>query len=154
MTMMEGSMVAVRQAWPWDSNWELTCCINNHDAERANWERHRLLKSQSSPLVTHLLQQGHTSSTFPNSSTNWGSSFQIYEWAYRGHTHVNHHSAPSVSQETVILEAEINWQGTQKKNNVKDPVSEGGLQECPGRVNLEARAEQVLQSHRNRWQHS
>jgi hypothetical protein len=31
-----------------------------------------LLKPQSPPPVTHLLQQGHTSQSFPNSSTNLG----------------------------------------------------------------------------------
>lgn len=38
-----------------------------------------LLKAQSPPPVTHLLRQGHTSYTFPNSSTNGGSSIQTCE---------------------------------------------------------------------------
>lgn len=35
-------------------------------------ERCMALKAQSPPLVTYFLQQGHTSLTYPNSSTNWG----------------------------------------------------------------------------------
>lgn len=37
------------------------------------------LKAQSPPPVTHLLRQGHTSYTFPNSFTNGGSSIQTCE---------------------------------------------------------------------------
>jgi hypothetical protein len=37
-----------------------------------------LLKPQSPFPVTYLLQQGHTSWSFPNISTNWGSSDQTY----------------------------------------------------------------------------
>lgn len=37
--------------------------ILNHkqEAGRANWEKHKTLKSQRPPLVTYFLQQDHTS---------------------------------------------------------------------------------------------
>jgi hypothetical protein len=38
-----------------------------------------LLKPQRPPPVTHLLQQGHTSQAFLNSSTNSAPSIQTYE---------------------------------------------------------------------------
>lgn len=55
--------------------------INKHKTqkERANWKWCGVLKSQSQILVTHLLQQGHTSSSFPNSSADWSPNLQTYE---------------------------------------------------------------------------
>ena len=35
--------------------------------------------SKASPTVTNLLQEGHTSQSFPNSSTSWGPSLQTSE---------------------------------------------------------------------------
>lgn len=37
-----------------------------------------LLRPQSPPPGTHLIQQGHTSESFPNSTTNLGLRIQMY----------------------------------------------------------------------------
>lgn len=49
-----------------------------HMAERANWEWSGLLKPQSMPMVTDLLQYGHVSESFSNISISWGPNIQIY----------------------------------------------------------------------------
>ena len=46
--------------------------IDKHQAERANWE----WNGQSPPMVTHLLQQGQTSQSFPNLTNTWRQSIQ------------------------------------------------------------------------------
>lgn len=47
--------------------------------KQRHWEWYGLLKPLSPPLVTHLLQQGHTFWSFQTISTNWGPNTQIYE---------------------------------------------------------------------------
>lgn len=49
--------------------------------------------SQSPPPVT-LLQQGHTSESFPNISTSWVPSIRMSQ-CYGGRAHWNHHSGDS-----------------------------------------------------------
>ena len=46
---------------------------------KRDWGWCGFLKPQSVHPVTFLLQQGHTSQSFPNSSTNWGPSIQTHE---------------------------------------------------------------------------
>lgn len=47
----------IRQAWCWSHSWELTCRPRAWGRVRANC----FLTPQNPPLVTHPLQQGHTS---------------------------------------------------------------------------------------------
>lgn len=56
--------------------------MDDHVAEREHQEQEHqrtmnLLRPQSPPLVTHLLKQGHTSESLPNSSINWKPCIQI-----------------------------------------------------------------------------
>jgi hypothetical protein len=55
--------------------------IYKQQAESESWAWCGLLKPQSLLPVTHLLQQGHTSQSFPSSSTSWEPNIQIYEFA-------------------------------------------------------------------------
>lgn len=57
MTIAVGSVAAGKQRWL-----RAHTSIQEHEAEKASQKWHGLLKHQSSPPETHLLQQGHTSS--------------------------------------------------------------------------------------------
>lgn len=48
------------------------------EQESANWEWCGPFKPQSLPPITYLLQPGHASKSFPNSTINWGPSIQIH----------------------------------------------------------------------------
>jgi hypothetical protein len=50
---------------------------HKHQSERASCKYHEATSVQSLTLVTYLLQQGHASSIFPNSSMSWGLSLWI-----------------------------------------------------------------------------
>jgi hypothetical protein len=90
---MEGSMAAGRQAW-YRGITESFILIHRQQAERER-ERERereLLKPQNLLLVTHLLQQGHTSSnkaTPPNPFQRVRQRMTKHPntEAYRGHSH-------------------------------------------------------------------
>lgn len=61
MTVIVGSMAAGRQARCWSSSWEFIPHPQVGDSGRENRGREGgLLKSQSTLLVAHLLQEGHT----------------------------------------------------------------------------------------------
>jgi hypothetical protein len=63
MTFVAGSMAAGRSR----DEEEEEEVDEEAGAEDTSWVWHQLLKPQSSPPVTHLLQQGHTTQSFPNS---------------------------------------------------------------------------------------
>lgn len=57
---------------------ESSCLDSQPESERETAGTH-LSKPQSLPLVTHFLQQSHTSCSFPYSSNSWGPNMQMYE---------------------------------------------------------------------------
>lgn len=96
---MAGNMAACRWAWYWRSSWELYSLILTQPAggggegkERREKNWHSFLKPQSPPLGTHLLHQGHTSSSSPTAhQINWElSSKYMSLW---GQAHSKHHTA-------------------------------------------------------------
>ena len=56
--------------------------MHNHNKakRREHWECHESFETAKHTPSGSLLQEGHASWSFPNSSTNWGSSIQVYEY--------------------------------------------------------------------------
>lgn len=75
---------------------EVRAAENSHltpqAGQRAQWECCKSTETSEPPppSVTHLLQQDHASSSFPNNFTNWGLKYWN-TWAHRGHCHSDHH---------------------------------------------------------------
>lgn len=51
---------------------------HHHKTGKVNRWYHRILQPQSLSPVTHILHQGCTSYSFPNSSDNWRANIQMY----------------------------------------------------------------------------
>lgn len=54
-------------------------------------DQEMVFKVSNPPTEMHLLQQGHTSQSSPNSSTNWGLSIEIHQ-LIRNISYSNHQS--------------------------------------------------------------
>ena len=72
ITIMVGSMVACRQTQCWKGTGSSTLGSTGSRKRVRHWAWLELLRPQSSPTLSHFLQQGHTyfnEATSPNSAT-------------------------------------------------------------------------------------
>lgn len=76
----EGKSLVAKQRQGGSNNLRDHLLIHKQERERFHTGNGlSLWKHQNLSLVTHLLQQGQISESFPNISTNWRASIQVYE---------------------------------------------------------------------------